>query len=768
MARPSEEISKSNAQSGGRPDANLANDALHLGGIPAEDYATKKYVDDHMGNSEQKQKKYIDEQDQKILDEAKEYTNTQIRSQDFSGFAKVTDVQALDKKLQEKITEGDNAQKNYTDQKTKAIVDDVNANFQDVNNAMSTLNGNMNELFQSVSNGKSQIAGAITDKGVPTSASDSFSTMANNISQIKTGSGGGGTPIIPEGYYDTSDATATAEDIRSGKVAYGKDGYMIGTLNPSSGIDTSNATATAEDIAYGKTAYARGQLLIGTMQSSVEEIYGISSDPYTVEKLHGLLTNYNIDNGTTDGERTSRTLLAFTKDNSYCVSLVNLKGDSNQYIESLAVGEDGMYIQGTINASGETNLLKYRYTKEELGIEEEEKINCIALGKGGLDGDEKKCLLAIATVIDKDTGDNNYSHTYKVHFYTYHISDNGQIGKINENENIYVDNLIYSKTINSTANFTTYVSVASANLQYDEFIVSAVYDKGYSATHLNAQMLHFRPIPIETGSIIAFDYGEKMLTNREAPYITTNTDFRFTDDDKFVLNNIKNKYDKGIPFYSISTEKNVYAIVGYRKTNLKNDFFIIGDYYLQTKQNSESKLEMSQILSTQGEISIDINNAKTITLKFEDKNINEVSCYLYDSLNKKLFVIGTTSTKLTYLGIFNADGITDLPDQSILEAEQVTEMLYANDTKDDYYNNCNDVLVPDTNYTNILSYGKEYLARISNSVDVENIIGVIYKGKKFYSIKQGDLSAGGSDVKAGKTFIGYMGEIETGTLEVSE
>ena len=763
MARPSEEISKSNAQSGGRPDANLANDALHLGGIPAEDYATKKYVDDHMGNSEQKQKKYIDEQDQKILDEAKEYTNTQIRSQDFSGFAKVTDVQALDKKLQEKITEGDNAQKNYTDQKTKAIVDDVNANFQDVNNAMSTLNGNMNELFQSVSNGKSQIAGAITDKGVPTSASDSFSTMANNISQIQTGSGGGGTPIIPEGYYDTSDATATSEDIRSGKVAYGKDGYMIGTLNPSSGIDTSNATATAEDIAYGKTAYARGQLLIGTMTSEVEEIYGVSSEPYTVKQLNSLLTK----DPNSETEVSSRTLLAFSKNNDYCVSLVNLKGDSNSYIESKAVGEDGMYVTATSGTDGQVEYKKWRYTKEELGIEEEEKINCIALGKGGLDGDEKKCLLAIATVIDKDTGNSNYTHEYKVHFYTYHLSDNGQIGKINENENIYVDNLIYSKTINSTANFTTYVSVASANLQYDEFIVSAVYNKGYSATHLNAQMLHFTPIPIETGSIVANDYGEKMLTNREAPYITTNTDFRFTDDDKFVLNNIKNKSDTGIPFYALNIENNYY-IEGYRKTNLKNDFFIIGDYYLQTKQLSESKLEISQILSIQGEISIDINNAKTITLKFEDKNISEVSCYLYDSLNKKLFVIGTTSDDFTYLGVFNADGITDLPDQSILEAEQVTEMSYANDTKDNYYQRCNDVLVPDTNYTNILSYGKAYLARISNSVDVENIIGVIYKGKKFYSIKQGDLSAGGSDVKAGKTFIGYMGEIETGTLEVSE
>lgn len=43
----------------------------------------------------------------------------------------------------------------------------------------------INELFTSVSNGKSGIAAAITDKGVTTAASDSFSTMADNIATLK-------------------------------------------------------------------------------------------------------------------------------------------------------------------------------------------------------------------------------------------------------------------------------------------------------------------------------------------------------------------------------------------------------------------------------------------------------------------------------------------------------------------------------------------------------------------------------------------------------
>ena len=42
----------------------------------------------------------------------------------------------------------------------------------------------IDEVFQSVSSGKTLVAGAITDKGVTTSASDTFATMATNIAAI--------------------------------------------------------------------------------------------------------------------------------------------------------------------------------------------------------------------------------------------------------------------------------------------------------------------------------------------------------------------------------------------------------------------------------------------------------------------------------------------------------------------------------------------------------------------------------------------------------
>ena len=54
----------------------------------------------------------------------------------------------------------------------------------------------LNEVFQSVSDGKSLIASAITDKGVSTDATATFDTMAGNIMAIESGGGGGVTSAI--------------------------------------------------------------------------------------------------------------------------------------------------------------------------------------------------------------------------------------------------------------------------------------------------------------------------------------------------------------------------------------------------------------------------------------------------------------------------------------------------------------------------------------------------------------------------------------------
>ena len=139
-------------------------------------------------------------------------------------------------------------------------------------------------LKTSVSEGKSLIAAAVTDKGVTTAADDTFQQMATNISSIFQ--------------LDTSDATASTYQILYGYTAY-VDGQKItgsmanvGAVNRSlncgasynipagyhngSGKVTANSlasqtsgTATAARILSGYTAWVNGTRITGTMQAGV-------------------------------------------------------------------------------------------------------------------------------------------------------------------------------------------------------------------------------------------------------------------------------------------------------------------------------------------------------------------------------------------------------------------------------------------------------------------------------------------------------------------
>ena len=64
-----------------------------------------------------------------------------------------------------------------------------NTSFSNLETNNKTIIGAINEVFTSASNGKKLIAQAITGKGVETSESDTFSTMAKNISDIPSTSG---------------------------------------------------------------------------------------------------------------------------------------------------------------------------------------------------------------------------------------------------------------------------------------------------------------------------------------------------------------------------------------------------------------------------------------------------------------------------------------------------------------------------------------------------------------------------------------------------
>lgn len=138
--------------------------------------------------------------------------------------------------------------------------------------------GAIDQLFTSVSNGKSQIASAITDMGVSTSANDSFAQMATNIGNIETG-------------YDTSQVTATAATVRSGYKFVNSSGQLITGTIPSKGAQTYTPKTVSQTISSGQylsgnqTIQGDGNLVASNIKSGVS-IFGVSGS-YTGGVIYG-------------------------------------------------------------------------------------------------------------------------------------------------------------------------------------------------------------------------------------------------------------------------------------------------------------------------------------------------------------------------------------------------------------------------------------------------------------------------------------------------
>ena len=168
--------------------------------------------------------------------------------------------------------------------------------------------GALEELFTSVSDGKTHVAAAITDKGVPASGSDTFSQLADKIGDINTGVTPAGTAVVGDVLAGKTFINSTGATLTGTMPNRGAVNITPGTTNQAiqagyhngSGVVAGSANLIAENIKSGVNIFG----VVGTGK------YQLGPNGKKVDGTGGRLLEGMTDSEYVDITCTTGTLIA--------------------------------------------------------------------------------------------------------------------------------------------------------------------------------------------------------------------------------------------------------------------------------------------------------------------------------------------------------------------------------------------------------------------------------------------------------------------------
>lgn len=664
-----------------------------------------------------------------------------------------------------------------------------------------------------------------------------------------------GQAIVGEHVCDASEALKEADslipdNIAYGKKAFGSNGLVTGTHRDSSsggatyptyGTDTSDATATANDLLEGKVAYSKGVRLTGKLKQ-VEELYKYNFDTVT-DNSYTVSRNVQDD----DGNIYHIVGYTFSKDNKSIIR-IGVRYPDDGDVQEWAVFSNAFInnepvIKATVASDGSTVNKKYKYTMADLGITG--KITGIVITAGGAYGNPNLAHILIFENFYSDIVTSD-----RLHIYQYHLTDNRVIGKIPGESiepytvdlNQFVKQAGYKVPDSATATTNDYTGAFIAGLTsnhkyYNKAQWLAIYPIEMSNYLLgnivpNKNPYHIFIPAVSTSYMYSVDPGEFLrgllhlqinlqadqetskivykntiiLTTRNSYGNRRNNKLTFSNNDKIAT--VALIYSNGFyktPFVFFDENFNIITSISdlelYFNTGknpmINDDWNVIvgGTTVSYTPVGESSSKSMLMPLLYKLNKNQDTGNYSIVELMNFRNSFMPIyyeKIYKFNSgeglstLTGKWFNNVLVFTIVVDRGTYNshkyaiylmivqvtADGTIEKYNCITLDGGMTNRSLQ------NYNNNDNGMQI---NSTETVIEGETYNMEISftnglvnessryHTVYVgvqEEVIAIRYKDKVYYNTQIENLTAGQPDVKKGKTFIGYMGYVEEGTMEV--